>query len=669
MPLTKATQNVVEGIVSTGSTGVSAGSFQVGQQYKITSLGTTTQSQWNTIAGTTGQTYVVGSLFTAATNGASSGNGAAAVARTLANRFADVVNVKDFGAVGNGIADDRALILNAFNLSNGKRIYFPAGTYLIATPLSAPNGSKVYMEAGSSFVTNTPTNVDYVWEKYNTAPVAGSTMQIDKLIENSSYPLRNEGGLWPHNTYTYFGISKEMTPTTVPNTSFQESPATNTFVYTTNSGVLASALGLMSDISGETTNSKSFAANFIARNGSGVTNTKLVGLEIDIQPAIGTTISGESAGLYINAFTLAGCGNAIQIDGVAGGKFSNGVVINNIKSDGAAFADIAGLNCQYGLALTNGTYSFAAIALNANKSIRFWGNDITKTTSIYSDVDDHLNISLYKDLLVTATDGTENVLIAAFRNADANSPVRIFTANAYGFNGAATAMSVGKNSVTSRSINAGGTINASGADYAEYEIKNSTCGVVAKGQIIGFDSNGHITDKWNDSVSFGVKSTNPNIVGGDTWDSNVGNPPQEPSIPVAAKAKPEKQQSIQSQYSDAIEEEYQKAILEWEADVARYESEMVCYNSKKVDYDLEFFKWQENLEIARQVVDRIAYCGKTPVNIFGTSVGDYIIPEQDGDGITAIAVKNPTFNQYQIAVGRVRKILEDGRAEIVVKPI
>jgi hypothetical protein len=590
-------------------------------------------------------------------------------ARTLANRFADVVNAKDFGADPTGVVDSGGFILNAFNASNGKRIYFPAGTYLIATPLSAPNGSKAYMEAGSSFATNTPTNVDYVWEQYNTAPVAGSIMQIDKLIENSNYPLKNEGGLWPHNTYTYFGISKEMTPTTVPNTVFQESPATNTFVYTTNTGVLASALGLMSDINGETADSKSFAANFIARNGSGATNTKLVGLEIDIQPAIGTTVSGETAGLYINAFTLAGCGSAIQIDGVSGGKFSNGVVINNIKSDGAAFADIAGLSCQYGLALTNGTYSFAAIALNADKYIRFWGNDITKTTRIYSDTDDHLNISLYKDLLVTATDGTENVLIAAFRNYDGNSPVRIFTADAFGFSSAATAMSVGKNSTTNRSINAGGTINASGADYAEYEIKNSTCGVVAKGQVIGFDSNGHITDKWNDSVSFGVKSTNPNIVGGDTWGSSVGNPPQEPSLPVAAKAKPEKQQSIRSQYSDAIEEEYQKAILEWEADVARYESEMDSYNAKKTDYDLEFSKWQENLETARQVVDRIAYCGKTPVNVFGASVGDYIIPEQDGDGITAIAVKTPTLNQYQVSVGRVRKILEDGRSEIVVKPI
>jgi hypothetical protein len=117
--------------IATGSTGVSAGSFVVGQQYKITSLGTTTQAQWNTIAGTTGQTYVVGSLFTAATTGASSGNGSAAVARTLANRFADVVNVKDFGAVGDGVADDTAAIQAAIN--TGKSIVFPEGIYIVSS--------------------------------------------------------------------------------------------------------------------------------------------------------------------------------------------------------------------------------------------------------------------------------------------------------------------------------------------------------------------------------------------------------------------------------------------------------------------------------------------------------------------------------------------------------
>jgi hypothetical protein len=152
MALTKATQNEVEGIVSTGSTGVSAGSFQVGQQYKITSLGTTTQSQWNTIAGTTGQTYVVGSLFTAATIGSGSGNGAAAVARTLANRFADVVNVKDFGAVGDGVADDTAAIQAAIDFTasrNGGYVNIPSGTYKVTSPIEITSSNiKIEGEGG-----------------------------------------------------------------------------------------------------------------------------------------------------------------------------------------------------------------------------------------------------------------------------------------------------------------------------------------------------------------------------------------------------------------------------------------------------------------------------------------------------------------------------------------
>ena len=50
-----------------------AGSFTVGQVYQIVTLGTTTQSQWNTIAGTSGQTYTVGSTFTCANAGTGTG--------------------------------------------------------------------------------------------------------------------------------------------------------------------------------------------------------------------------------------------------------------------------------------------------------------------------------------------------------------------------------------------------------------------------------------------------------------------------------------------------------------------------------------------------------------------------------------------------------------------
>jgi len=54
---------------------VSVGSLVVGTQYTIVTLGTTSQSQWNVVAGTSGVTYAVGSIITVAQNTSNIGNG------------------------------------------------------------------------------------------------------------------------------------------------------------------------------------------------------------------------------------------------------------------------------------------------------------------------------------------------------------------------------------------------------------------------------------------------------------------------------------------------------------------------------------------------------------------------------------------------------------------
>ena len=53
------------------------------------------------------------------------------VPRMLRQRFADVVNVKDFGAVGDGVTDDTEAIqvANNFAMSIGKGLRFPSGVY------------------------------------------------------------------------------------------------------------------------------------------------------------------------------------------------------------------------------------------------------------------------------------------------------------------------------------------------------------------------------------------------------------------------------------------------------------------------------------------------------------------------------------------------------------
>lgn len=63
--------------------------------------------------------------------------------RQLRYRFADVVNVKDFGAVGDGVTDDTKAIQAA--LDAGKKVFIPAGVYLCNRELEIKTqGQKIY---------------------------------------------------------------------------------------------------------------------------------------------------------------------------------------------------------------------------------------------------------------------------------------------------------------------------------------------------------------------------------------------------------------------------------------------------------------------------------------------------------------------------------------------
>jgi hypothetical protein len=77
------------GLVGYTGTLVTAGSFVVGSTYQIASLGTTTNAQWQTIAGTSSGTYVVGSVFVCANAGTGTGTanliGTFAAADTMAS--------------------------------------------------------------------------------------------------------------------------------------------------------------------------------------------------------------------------------------------------------------------------------------------------------------------------------------------------------------------------------------------------------------------------------------------------------------------------------------------------------------------------------------------------------------------------------------------------------
>lgn len=64
--------------------------------------------------------------------------GTGAVKRSVESKLRDVVSVKDFGAVGDGVTDDTAAIQAAINVfTNGSgRVYFPRGTYKVTETIT-----------------------------------------------------------------------------------------------------------------------------------------------------------------------------------------------------------------------------------------------------------------------------------------------------------------------------------------------------------------------------------------------------------------------------------------------------------------------------------------------------------------------------------------------------
>jgi hypothetical protein len=68
--------------------------------------------------------------------------GTGATQRTVQAKLRDVVSVKDFGAVGDGVADDAAAITAA--IATGKAVYLPTGTYKVLTTIVIPTQAMIF---------------------------------------------------------------------------------------------------------------------------------------------------------------------------------------------------------------------------------------------------------------------------------------------------------------------------------------------------------------------------------------------------------------------------------------------------------------------------------------------------------------------------------------------
>jgi len=70
--------------------------------------------------------------------------------RTLADRWGEIKNVKDYGAVGNGVANDTVAIQAAITAAAGGTVFFPSGTYIVGN-LGGLNGAGMTFTGTSEY--------------------------------------------------------------------------------------------------------------------------------------------------------------------------------------------------------------------------------------------------------------------------------------------------------------------------------------------------------------------------------------------------------------------------------------------------------------------------------------------------------------------------------------
>lgn len=112
--------------------------------------------------------------------------GSGASQRTVLDKLRDVVSVKDFGAVGDGVADDTAAINAA--IATNKAVYFPPGTYMtsgISLSYSATNPRVLY---GDDYLNTSIKRIS------GTDPIVNVAQFTHVRLENLTFDGNNTGG-------------------------------------------------------------------------------------------------------------------------------------------------------------------------------------------------------------------------------------------------------------------------------------------------------------------------------------------------------------------------------------------------------------------------------------------------------------------------------------------
>ena len=111
---------------------------------------------------------------------------------TVQDKLSQTISVKDFGAVGNGVADDTAEIQAALTAGAGRSVYFPGGTYLISATLTVPADTMVTGDGYGSVVFQN-TREQNVFELNNNCTVQHLRLKGDGVSSGGVSFQKNNG--------------------------------------------------------------------------------------------------------------------------------------------------------------------------------------------------------------------------------------------------------------------------------------------------------------------------------------------------------------------------------------------------------------------------------------------------------------------------------------------